>query len=74
MWDLAQGRSRKHDGVNPFDQIGEIEQIGLTRARRASANIHSRDRAVLGKDDRAPRRPFRQGVVADFHTCDGGEG
>ena len=61
----------EHDRVHLLDARRGREQIGLARAGRAAADVDAGGRALLGEDDRAPGRPFRQRVMADLEARHG---
>ena len=50
------------DGIDALDGVDGIEQVRLASAGRAAAHVDGADRWRIGDDDRAPRRPFAQGV------------
>ena len=54
------------DRVDPLDEGGRAEEIGLARARRRASHVDARDRTrVRREDDRAAGQPGRIGPVTD---------
>jgi hypothetical protein len=62
--------ARQEDRVHLVDRVDRVEQIGLTRARRRSADVDAGDGAVLDQHDRAAGGAGGEGLVADLDAID----
>jgi hypothetical protein len=60
--------ARQHDGVDPLDERGWVEQFGLAAARRAAADIDRSDGRHLTEHDRRARHSGHVLGLADQQT------